>query len=535
MVIALPGHLRNYANWQHATCNHSSSDCQSRVDRQADKIMAAKQSSEGPDDDVIDFYDSLFDRIFSVPFRAQIAGRLKAKVVLRQVEESADAASQSLIRLFQNERLDPRVVTGILGGFAPLADHIALDDIANPNVTPEELVDTVIAHLPCPDSVGRAGHDAVYRVALHTILQVLMLVGPVMAEWRKLNFASTFEIPRRVVNRLNQISARLDALGKAGQEAEDARFELSYRDYLLQRFFRVEAGTVRMTTNLSVDLRELFVMPRVRPRVRPQGRSAGDGGEASQAIDLMDLAAAREAFFERRPSPVRRKAKKEDDETGEPAVEYVKRSARCALVGLPGAGKSTFLEWFQLQLAAVEEELVLGEAQAIPLLLRVRQLDPEHLPKGAALIAAATASQDRAALMPAGWIDRQMKAGRVIFMLDGLDDTDPDLLETRVLPWLEGLLERYPRCTSGARSLGSGALRNPAGRIRRTSAAASAPAGSRRGARKSSSGNGDSASAGLRPRAGRGSSTGSDRFRPIRPALRPRVRPSSAGRSSPPA
>ena len=122
--------------------------------------MAAKQSSEGLDDVVIDFYGALFDRIFSEPFRAQIAGRLKAKAVLRQVEESADAASQSLIRLFQNVRLDSRVVTDILGGLAPLADRITLNDIANPNVTPEELVDTVIPHLPFPGSVGRAGHDA---------------------------------------------------------------------------------------------------------------------------------------------------------------------------------------------------------------------------------------------------------------------------------------------------------------------------------------------------------------------------------------
>ncbi len=85
--------------------------------------MAAKPSSEGLDDAVIDFYGALFDRIFSEPFRARIPGRLKAKAVLRQVEESADAASQSLIRLFQNERLDSRIVTDILGGYAPLADR----------------------------------------------------------------------------------------------------------------------------------------------------------------------------------------------------------------------------------------------------------------------------------------------------------------------------------------------------------------------------------------------------------------------------
>ncbi len=49
--------------------------------------------------------------------------------------------------------------------------------------------------------------------------------------------------------------------GKKLEEFEPNEGELSYRDY--QRFHRVEAGTGRMTTNLDVDLRELFVMPRV--------------------------------------------------------------------------------------------------------------------------------------------------------------------------------------------------------------------------------------------------------------------------------
>ena len=70
-------------------------------------------------------------------------------------------------------------------------------------------------------------------------------------------------MPRRVAGQLNIISEQINALGNLGAGSSRRRFELTYRDYLLQRFYRVEAGTVRMTTNMDVDLRELFVMPRV--------------------------------------------------------------------------------------------------------------------------------------------------------------------------------------------------------------------------------------------------------------------------------
>ncbi len=115
-------------------------------------------------------------------------------------------------------------------------------------------------------------------------------------------------------------------------------------------------------------------------------------------------------------------------------------------IGVPGSGKSTFLEWLQLQLASVEEELVMSGKQAIPLLLRVRQLDPRNLPRGAELSEKATASKDRAALMPLGWIDRQMQAGCVLLMLDGLDETEPEIRDRYVLPWLHDLCRDYPHC-----------------------------------------------------------------------------------------
>ena len=146
------------------------------------------------------------------------------------------------------------------------------------------------------------------------------------------------------------------------------------------------------------------------------------------------------------------------------ALEQVNDCQRNVVVGAPGSGKSTFLEWLQLMAASAEEELILGDRQAIPLLLRMRELDPKDLPRGAALIEKATASKDRADLMPPGWTDRQMEAGRVLFILDGLDETEPELRDRYVFPWLEEICADYPDC---AFLVSSRPVGYPAGALRR--------------------------------------------------------------------
>jgi Predicted NTPase (NACHT family) len=269
-----------------------------------------------------------------------------------------------------------------------------------------------------------------------------MLVGRVMAEWERLKFASTFELPRRVVEQLNLITEQLSAVNPTGQSAADKRFELTYRDYLMQRFHRVEAGTVRMTTSMDVDLRELFVMPRVlvRPKLTKENEA-----KLVDAKTPLSLAAARQIFGAALKASTQPDSKEKKSE-GINALKQIKGSRRNVIVGLPGSGKSTLFEWLQLRIAAVEEEYILGGGQAIPVLLRVRQLDPKNLPTGAALIEKATASKDRTALMPAGWIERQMQAGRVLIMLDGLDEIEPELCDEYIIPWLAELCEIYPKC-----------------------------------------------------------------------------------------
>ncbi len=222
-------------------------------------------------DRVIEFFSALFERIFSEPFSKSITRTLKRKEVLRQVDQAADAASQSLTRLFLNERLRLAQAESILEGLGPFLAGLDLGRVGSPNLSPESLAESLLAGRPLPPPVTAAGHEPLFRIALHGILQGLTLVGPIMAEWQRLAFSATYELPRRVVDRLNRISEQIDALGRSVQDAADERFDLLHRDYLLQRFHRVEAGTVRMTTSLDVDLRELFVMARVLVRAEQDG------------------------------------------------------------------------------------------------------------------------------------------------------------------------------------------------------------------------------------------------------------------------
>lgn len=116
------------------------------------------------EDQVIDFYYGLFERVFTGPFRARIPERLKRDAVTRQVQDAAGAASQSLTRFLLNERITEDDTARLLRGLRSLSDLLTIDDVVNPNVPSETVANTLFAKLPCPPEVRNAGKEAVCTV-----------------------------------------------------------------------------------------------------------------------------------------------------------------------------------------------------------------------------------------------------------------------------------------------------------------------------------------------------------------------------------
>jgi predicted NACHT family NTPase len=121
------------------------------------------------------------------------------------------------------------------------------------------------------------------------------------------------------------------------------------------------------------------------------------------------------------------------------ATTFLATHRRCAIVGLPGSGKTTLLQ--HLLLATAKGELLSDfEQRLIPVLVKVRQLDPTHLPDVEELLAEAESSVFRGALP--GFLRRQFEAGRVLFLIDGLDEVVEEK-RGALLQWIGDFVDLY--------------------------------------------------------------------------------------------
>ncbi|GAB2854195.1 NACHT domain-containing protein [Actinoallomurus bryophytorum] len=137
-----------------------------------------------------------------------------------------------------------------------------------------------------------------------------------------------------------------------------------------------------------------------------------------------------------------RKGEHEPEESTLRVETALGRAPLTLIRGEAGSGKSTLLRWLAISAARGTFSGDLADWNGrVPFLVKLRSHAGHTLPPPERFLDGVADSI--AGLMPAGWVHRRLQDGRVLLMVDGVDEL-PSAQRRGVRPWLAGLIAEYP-------------------------------------------------------------------------------------------
>lgn len=118
------------------------------------------------------------------------------------------------------------------------------------------------------------------------------------------------------------------------------------------------------------------------------------------------------------------------------------KSRRVLIRGEAGSGKTTLLSW--LAVSAARGRLtgpLAGWNGLVPFVVKLRSHPDGQLPRPGRLLYGAT--EMLAGHMPPGWVDRQLKSGAALLLVDGVDEIAEEF-RPNIQQWVQHLLVAFP-------------------------------------------------------------------------------------------
>ena len=117
-----------------------------------------------------------------------------------------------------------------------------------------------------------------------------------------------------------------------------------------------------------------------------------------------------------------------------------------SVIGPAHSGKTTLLRWLALQCARVDVETAANPwRNGIPFLIPLRSLEPKDKgrPKLERFLSHTIDPDVWSKKPPEGWIERVLKQGRALVLIDGIDEL-PTHLRPKFWTWLEEFVRHQP-------------------------------------------------------------------------------------------
>ena len=332
--------------------------------------------------------------------------------VKRRLDDAVDTVAEGLTRFLEVEfpdadENDVSAAVLAVGELIELSHSTDTDALialmTNPDRFKRELMRGRGASLK--DGLYSGSAEAVFDLLLDETLTYLVDIALTVPGFtpqalREL-LRRTDQFERNVLDAINNLPSRLTTKGRVNRDA--IAFLRRYRDAVARRYDVLEiAGVDLEAVRKRYQLSTAYVSLSVRPE------------EQTQEVELGDIK----------------------------VESLIRASSRLLLVGDPGSGKSTILQW--IAVSAVRDRF--GEDLRkwngrIPFMLRLRSLSDEQLPTVAELGAYEVASAEEE--MPESWCHDALWSGRGAILVDGLDEIGREF-RLRVYDWLSSIADSYP-------------------------------------------------------------------------------------------
>jgi hypothetical protein len=364
--------------------------------------------------------------------QAKFPDRIARRRFERQVADVADQVAERLMAMCGHEY-------GGLGendkaaALAEVVQTLAEADLSDQalfatDLDPARLAAKIRAGLPgraMEEQLGQAG-ARLYDIVLDECCDCFVRIVQQLPQFGPRASTETLARLSGVSEQISLLLARLPVrtLDAPEGSATDDAFRRRYLEHIsvtldILELFGVRVERYRPRTTLSVAYISLSVSA--------DDHLADHGGRRSPGA--LHLDEWREGEHEPRQATLH--------------VETALGRAPLTLVrGEAGSGKSTLLRWLAISAARATFTGDLADWNGrVPFLVKLRSHARRTLPPPERFLDGVADSI--AGLMPAGWVHRRLQDGRVLLMVDGVDEL-PSAQRRAVRPWLAGLIAEYP-------------------------------------------------------------------------------------------
>ncbi|MDJ0835779.1 MAG: leucine-rich repeat domain-containing protein [Acidobacteriota bacterium] len=343
---------------------------------------------------------SIEDLLGKQSYRARRKGAHQFTLISDQIAETLEDLYREDLRA-----LDPQTSRVVIQRVGKTLAEASLPPamIRDPDLEPE----TLRKHLFKPAGLS-AEADDLYDQLLGRCCRIIVDIAANMPRQSERNLDEVLQTA--LAKQAETILEEIKRLKQASADRDEARFEETYRDAVARNLDRIVLFGTDDNRSKRYQLSVAYVSLTMEQEI--ESPDEDDEEEKSTSTEIFEV------------------------------EELLAKESRLMIRGGPGSGKTTLLQWFAVKLARAE--LKTGPLAPwnnhLPIFLRFRDVNELPTPESFLKTTVPMIAEQK----PEGWVYKQLKEGRAILLLDGLDEWSGSTEDAGV--WLEDLTITFPDC-----------------------------------------------------------------------------------------